>query len=51
MLLCIDAIAPVWLDPGLLQKSHLVVVQSLFAFMIALITAGNFLSFREQDVT
>jgi uncharacterized membrane protein YqgA involved in biofilm formation len=46
LLLCIDAIVTMWLDPGLVQKPHVVLVQSLFAFMTALVIASNFLTVR-----
>jgi hypothetical protein len=46
LLLCIDASVTVWLDPDQAQKSEVVLVQSLFAFMIALVIAVNFLTFR-----
>jgi hypothetical protein len=48
LLLCVDAVVTLCLDPHLAQTSHIVLVQSLFAFGIALIFAGNFLTFRAR---
>ena len=46
LLLCIDAGVTVWLDPGLVEKQHVVLLQSLFVFMIALVIAVNVKTFR-----
>ena len=46
LLLCIDAVVTVWLDPGLVEKQHVVLLQSLFVFMIALVIAVNVKTFR-----
>jgi hypothetical protein len=46
LLLCVDAGVTVWLDPALAQPSHVALLQSLFAFIIALIVAVNFMAFR-----